>query len=184
MALHTTIRRSCCAAALLLALAACSGSGGGEANGPTASISPEPAAESSTTTTTEALTPEQEVEAAYLKSWDVYTKAKRELSVAGLDCCYAGEQLIRTIADIQGRIDTNRPARVVVDHDYEIRLLGADVAVVRDSYRNHSVLLDPKTGEPIESAPDDRYVDTSTLQKVDGIWKVTDSIRESGPSSP
>ncbi|MCU1484124.1 MAG: hypothetical protein JWN67_870 [Actinomycetia bacterium] len=176
--LLTMTRRSLSVLLLVMVIAGCGGSD--DAKGPTATVGPDKTTES--TTTTKPPTPEEEVEAAYLKSWDVYAKAKRELTTEGLDCCYAGKQLPKTTADIQDRIDTRRPARVSVDHDYQIRLLAEDVAEVRDSYRNHSVLVDPDSGKPIEPDPNDQFVDLTTLQRVDGQWKVTDIFRVSGPS--
>jgi hypothetical protein len=164
-------RRSLSVLLLVVVVVGCGGSDG--AKGPTATVGAERTTESTTTTTAKALTPEQEVEAAYLKSWDVYAKAKLKLTTDGLDCCFAGEQLARTKAEIESRIQQAKPARVRVDHDYTIRLLATDTAVVVDNYRNHSVFIDANTGQPVEPDPNEANSDTSTLRKLDGEWKVT-----------
>lgn len=168
------------ASLLLLALLAAACSSGSDAKGPTATVGSPKTTESTTTTTK--LTPEQEVEAAYLKSWDVYIRAKREVTSEGLDCCYFGDQLARTRADIEDRIKRNAPARVSVEHNYRIRMIAADVAVVEDTYRNHSVLIDPDTGEPIEADPNNTSSEIYTLRRIEGVWKVAD-ISIASPSS-
>jgi hypothetical protein len=133
-------------AALVATIAAgCSSDGGG----PSASVTTPPTSERTTTT----LTVEQEVEAAYLRSWDVYAKAVRDLDPSGLEESYASPQLERTRADVEGR--------------------------VKDRYRNHSVLLDPSTSEPTEADPNEMVRETYTLKEIDGQWKVVDIARSS-----
>ena len=154
------MRRVIAAVLLTAALAACSS--GSEAKGPSASV---------TVTTLSAI--EREVEAAYLKSWDVYADAALSLTTAGLEQSYAEPQLQRTRSDIEDRIQTKRTARFRVDHDYSIDIVGDDLARVHDRYRNHSVLVDPVTHEPTEPDPNTVITDVFTLRRIEGTWKVT-----------
>jgi hypothetical protein len=178
MALDTKIRRACCIAALALTLAACSGSGGGEANGPTASISPRPAAESSTTTTTGTPTPEQEVEAAYLNSWDVYANAVRALDPAHVSDIYADTALETVTNEVARLKRNNTPVKVHVEHDLHVQIVEPGHAIVADAYLNHSVFVDPVTGEPTEADPNKRLFENYTLREFQGVWKVVGITRQ------
>jgi hypothetical protein len=171
MARHTTILRSCCTAALALTLAACAGSSDDAARSPSASINPEPAAESSTTTT-QALTPEQEVEAAYLKSWDVYAKAMRSLDDSHLEEVYTDDALSLRRDEIGRLRAANTPARMKVEHNYSVQVLEEGRAVVVDAYRNHSVLLDAMTGEPAEPDPNEIVQRKYDFVKEGGRWLI------------
>jgi hypothetical protein len=152
--------------AALLVAAGCGGDG--DDNGPTATI-----AKPGKTSTTEAKTPEEQVEAAYLKSWDVYAKAARSLDAAGLDSWYADRALEIVLDDIAKFARNNTPARFEIEHHYRIEVDESGLAVVRDDYINHSVLLDASTGEPIEPDPNEAVAEIYLMKKVDGRWKVT-----------
>lgn len=164
-------------ATLLVSLAASCG-GDGEPGTPAAS-EPAPVTQPKRTTTTEAMTSEEEVEAAYLRSWEVYAEAVRTLDPSGLEESYANEQLARTRAEVEERARLGEPSSVDVDHDYDIQILEEGFAVVRDTYRNHSVLIDPETGEPVEEDPNSEITEVYTLWEVDGRWVVVDIVRES-----
>jgi hypothetical protein len=159
-------------AALVATIAAgCSSDGGG----PSASVTTPPTSERTTTT----LTVEQEVEAAYLRSWDVYAKAVRDLDPSGLEESYASPQLERTRAAVEKRKAANTPSRVKVEHDLRVVMLQASLAQVVDRYRNHSVLIDASTGTPVEPDPNSVITETYTLKEIDGRWMVTDIVRSS-----
>src|SRR5205823_7331509 len=96
---------------------------------------------------------EREVEAAYLKSWDVYADAALRLDPSALASAYAGAALDVVRSDIEHYRAKGTPARYRVDHDYRIELQTTSTALVIDRYVNHSVLLDPQTQEPIERDP-------------------------------
>jgi hypothetical protein len=141
----------------------------GEPDGPSASLTTPPS--------TEAPTVEDEVEAAYLRSWEVYAEAVLELDPSGLEEGYASPQLERTRADVMDRKSDGRPARIAVEHDYRVAELRDDLALVVDRYRNHSVLLDPETKDPVEPDPNELIVEQYTLRKVSAQWKVVDIAR-------
>ena len=44
-------------------------------------------------------------------------------------------------------------------------------ALVVDRYRNHQVLIDPETKEPIEDDPNELIVDAFTLRLVDVVGR-------------
>lgn len=162
-------RRPVCLLVLALAVAGCGGSS--EAKAPSATVGP-PGTTGGTTSTAKALTPEEEVEAAYLRSWDVYAKAMRTLDVSQLGVVYADEALVLRREEVAGLEQANTPARMRVEHDYSISLLASDRALVVDSYRNHSVTLDPQTGEASEPDPNNLLRRKYDLRKEGGRWLV------------
>ena len=105
---------------------------------------------------------------------DVYADAALALKPDDLDLAYAGPALQIVLDDIAKWKAAGTPAQFEVEHDYEVRLLTEDVAEVTDRYVNHSVLLDGKTGEPIEEDPNETIEEIYTLQLLDGTWKVVD----------
>lgn len=166
------------AGALALPAAACGG-GDDEPDTPSATVSRSAEAPTSSTTS-EPQTPEEEVEAAYLRSWEVFATAMLELDPSGLSSSFAGEQLVKTTNEVEAQAADGRPIRVEVEHELAIQLVADDHAIVRDRYRNHSVYLDPETLEPTEPDPNDQYVELTTLRKeVGDEWKVVHIARES-----
>src|SRR5690606_35768868 len=119
-------------------------------------------------------TVEGEIEAAYLRSWDVYADAvyNLELDEAALAEVYAGEGLENVLTEIRGRIDEGRAAYVRVEHDYQVIVTNDDIASVLDAYTNHQVLIDPKTKEPVEADPDEVVVLNFVMNRIDGEWRV------------
>jgi hypothetical protein len=169
------MRRTLAVVVLALAFTGCGGDDGTDT--PSASLTTPPTSERTTTTT--ALTPEEEVEQAYLRSWEVYAEAVRDLDTSGLEESYAGEQLERTRAEVEQLRADGHAVEVSVEHDYRIQIVDPDLAVVQDRYRNHSILIDAASGEPLEEDPDDLYFETYTLRESGGRWKVVDIVRES-----
>jgi hypothetical protein len=142
--------------------------------GPTTTTAPE--REPSTTTTAfDPATVEGAVEAAYLKSWDVYADAvyNLELDESALAAVFAGDHLETKRNEIRRRIAEGRAALVRVDHDYSINVVDASTALVIDRYQNHQVLIDPLTKRPTEADPDEEVDDLVTLSVISGTWKVS-----------
>lgn len=171
---------------IVLALGAtgCSDDGGSsspptttEANGTTTSTA-STAPERPTSTTTTAFDPESvegAVEAAYLRSWDVYADAvyNLDLDESALADVYAEQGLANVIEEISGRVDEGRAALVQVDHSYQIALTNDDLASVIDELTNHQVLIDPETKEPLEADPDEVQLLNFVMKRIDGGWRVT-----------
>jgi hypothetical protein len=168
--------------ALAVAVASCTS--GDDPAAPTTTDTAEPTSTATTvperpaSTTTTAFDPasvEGEVEAAYLRSWDVYADAVYDLDLdePALATVYAGESLENLTDEILDRAGAGRAALVVVDHNYEITVLSAETAVVVDAYRNHQVLIDPITKEPLEADPDQEVLYSFSMTRTGGDWRVT-----------
>jgi hypothetical protein len=127
---------------------------------------------SSTSTTSEPATPEEEVEAAYLRSWDVYAEAVRELDPSGLEEAYAGDALGLLTDEVDRLKSAGTPVDIDVTHDYLITFTDDTTAVVFDTYLSNSVLLDPDTEERTERGPPDAVKKAYQLEKAGERWKV------------
>jgi len=179
-------------AALALLGAACSSADPEAAPTPTArpsttgeatttSTAPERMA-STTTTAFDPASVEGQVEAAYLRSWDVYAAAVYDLELddQALAEVYAGEHLETKRSEIERRIAERRAALVLVDHDYSVQLTGPTAAAVIDQYRNHQVLIDPETKQPVEEDPNETVTDLVSLELRHDVWRVVRKERIDG----
>ncbi|MEA3056654.1 MAG: hypothetical protein QOD30_2086 [Actinomycetota bacterium] len=160
--------------ALAGALVACGGGGGST---PSATLATTP----TTVRTTTTVSVEAEVEAAYLKSWDVYTDAVRTVDIAKLPTAYVDKALQIATDDVNRLRRDGVRAEMRVEHHYEIHVASSapDVAQVIDEYVNHSVLVDAATGEPREPDPNKVLNESYLLKRTDGQWKVFDIQRAS-----
>lgn len=163
-------------AALFVAGVGCGGSGGGD--GPTATI-----ARPKSTTTTAAMTAEARVEAAYLRSWKVYAKAMRTLDASGLDTAFAKDALTLRQQEVARLSERHLVARMQVEHQIVRVNVEGEKATLLDNYVNHSVVIDPKTGDPAEPDPNSASSRTYTLERIDGTWFVTFVFDNSLPSA-
>jgi hypothetical protein len=147
------------------ALVACGGGGGST---PSATLATPPT--TARTTTTQSV--EAQVEAAYLKSWDVYTAAMRTFDTSHLVDVYVDAALKLRQGEVADLKTANTPAAMKVDHDYSVRVVDDYQASVVDAYRNHSVLVDPVSGRPTEADPNVIIRSQYVMLKVDGKWKI------------
>lgn len=141
----------------------------------TTTTSTAPLRPTSTTTTTYApASVEGQVEAAYLKSWDVYAEAVYNLHLdeAALAEVYADRSLESKRTEIRERISDKRAALVRVEHRYDVVVLSTDRAKVIDRLVNHQVLIDPATKVPVEEDPNEQIVFSFELVATDGVWRV------------
>jgi hypothetical protein len=183
----TTWRVTLSCAVLALGAASCAGDDGADAatTTTTTAAAPTTTATTSTTaperpasTTTTAFDPatvEGQVEAAYLRSWDVYAEAvyNLEFDEAAFAGVYAEEYLLILRDELSGRISEGRAALVQVELDYDVRVMDPTTAVIIDTYVNHQVLIDPVTKVPVEPDPNETVVDVVTLKLIEGRWHVT-----------
>jgi hypothetical protein len=130
---------------------------------------------STTTTAFDPASVEGAVEAAYLRSWDVYADAvyNLELDDQALAEVYAEDALDLRINEIARRIDEGRASFVRVDHAYQIVPTDAATFSVIDTFVNHQVLIDADTKEPTEEDPNETLLVNFTLELVDDSWRVT-----------
>ncbi|MGH9024418.1 MAG: hypothetical protein ACRDV9_15225 [Acidimicrobiia bacterium] len=120
---------------------------------------------------------EGEVEAAYLRSWDLYARSVRELDSSGLEGVYADDALVVVLREVDRRRAEGRPVRVDVEHSYRVQLLGVGRAVVFDAYLNHSVALDDASGRPVQEDPSEVLNESFTFRLRDGAWMLTSTAR-------
>jgi hypothetical protein len=125
-----------------------------------------------TTSTTAAPTVEDEVEAAYLRSWDVYTDAMLRLDPARLAEVYTGAALETRHDEIADLATARTPARMRVEHDFEVVVVDETNALVLERYRDHSVLLDGTTMEPLGPDPDAVVSREYVLHREAEGWRV------------
>lgn len=158
-----------CAVIAVASVACSSGDDAAESpSGTVATAAPE------TTTTTE-LTVEEEVEAAYLRSWDVYAQAMRTLDTKDLGTIFVGAALELRENEVRRLKLANTPARMEIDHDFTIAIADdGQSALVVDHYVNHSVLIDPASGEPTEPDPNDIVRREYEMRLMEDRWLVTD----------
>jgi hypothetical protein len=189
----TTWRVTLSCAVLALGAASCSGDDGADAAttttttaaAPTTTTTSTTAPERPASTTTTAFDPatvEGQVEAAYLKSWDVYAEAvyNLEFDEAALAGVYAEEALETLRGEISTRIEERRPSYVRVDHNYQVAVASPGLANVVDQFTNHQVLIDPDSREPIEPDPDEVQLINFRMALIEGSWKVTRLERVTG----
>ena len=121
---------------------------------------------------------EREVQAAYLRYWDVRTQAFLNLDSSRLSEVMAGDELTRAEKYIQDLRSQGRAAKMDVEHRIALPKVTPDEAIVYDEYLNKSVFVDPvtkqelKTGAPVETVKVSFY-----LSRIDGQWKVTGGAR-------
>lgn len=149
-----------------------------------ASDTPTPDASLSATATgtappTATVSIEDEVIESYLAYWDRYAAAVLDLN-ADLVADLAGPE---ELARVQGEVEMLRAQgvalRVVIEHNPIVVESSETTAVVYDEMTNNSFYVDPVTKEPPEvEGTGELLKDTFFLEKVDGQWTVTRSVRQ------
>lgn len=117
-----------------------------------------------------------QVETAYLRAWDVWADALRRLDASGLPEAMTGDALRAVTQQVDDARRKNEPIRIEVEHKYSITLVDAVTASVDDNYINHSVRLDPKTGQATEPVPNKRVHKSFTMKLVNGTWRLAQII--------
>lgn len=124
----------------------------------------------------------EQVRDAYLRQWDVYSRAVRTLNPEGLDEVLTGKALEAVRREIGDLRRDGLGVRVRVKHDLQIRIADPTTAVVVDRYENHSVSFDLDNGKATERDPNEIIIEAYTVKKVDGAWKVSAISRQSARS--
>ncbi|MBA4179615.1 MAG: hypothetical protein C0506_03410 [Anaerolinea sp.] len=168
------------AGSLLVLVAACGGRGDDDGTptpavtaalpGPSPTVPPTPTA---------AMSLEDEILAAYLGYWDLYTEAVLNLDESPVAKVASDEEVQRVREEIRELRRQGVALRVVIEHSPVVLEASATSAVVFDEMTNNSFYVDPETRKP-PSAPGsgETLKDTFFLEKVDGQWVVIRSVRQ------
>lgn len=123
--------------------------------------------------------PEKDVLNAYVRYWKVYTEALFGLDESHLAEVMAGPRLDRAIQEIRSLSAQGRAVRIVVENDPAVASIVGDVAQVIDVYKNSSYQIDAVTKQPVAGTGTPNVLrDTVTLERVGGVWKVRDAVRQ------
>jgi hypothetical protein len=114
---------------------------------------------------------------AYNQFWQVRTQALFELDPSQIEQVTAGQVLDGERRAIEALRAQNRAQQVDIEHNARILYASADEAAVEDHYVSHTVLLDAASKAPIEPPPSTAWRLAYRLQKIDGVWKVVESVR-------
>ncbi|QGG93932.1 hypothetical protein [Actinomarinicola tropica] len=120
------------------------------------------------------LTPEEQVEQAYLFSWDIYLDAVERGDTSFLHLAYADEALDLVASEVERLSSAGQMVLGSVGHDYAITETAEGEVVVLDAYTNHLVLHDAVTGQPLESDPNTTNEQFFAMRKVGDAWLVVD----------
>src|SRR6266542_5709941 len=126
-------------------------------------------------------TGEQGVEQAYLRYWDVYAAALLDLDDTRLGEVASADELRRIQDEIAGYRRAGYAVRVQVTHNYVIVDITTNDARLADEIVDRSFRVDPVTKNPPQGSDEGESIrDLFVLQRIDGIWKIVKSVRESG----
>ena len=121
---------------------------------------------------------DREVQAAYLRYWDVLTEANLSLDTSRLPEVMAGRELAQAQQQVEELKAKGKAAKVDVEHRIALAKVTPDEAVVADEYLNKSVYVDPVTKAEFKTtAPPTVEKLSFTLRKIDGQWKVVEAVR-------
>ena len=122
----------------------------------------------------------EQVQAAYLHYWDVYSQAMFTLDTSHLSDVAAGDRLQQAIAEVDDLKTQGKAAKTQVQHNIGVFDVTSTTASVHDEYTNNSFMIDPSTKAPMGSPGQPQHlVDNYFLQRMDGVWKVVRGTRES-----
>jgi hypothetical protein len=157
-------------------LTACGGDGGTG----TATPSPRPST-AETVSASPTTSVEEAVTAGYLQYWHVYSDALYNLDGSRLSDVMTGPRLQRAINEVSALLQQGRAVKIEVSNQPVVLQINGDRATVFDEYQNRSGFIDPATKEPLSSPGAAEVIrDSVTLTQIDGVWKVLDSVRETG----
>jgi len=144
----------------------------------TVSVTPTPVP---TVQPTPALSPRQQVMQAYHHYWRDYRQALYTLTTSRMSRAAAGNELQRVESEVAGFKKRGYAVHVRVTHHALIVSITGDTATVYDEVLNRSYAVDAVTKQPGQgSSQADREKNMYSLQKFQGVWKVTKVLRQGG----
>jgi len=117
-----------------------------------------------------------EVSKAFDEYWQVRSQALLELDSSHLRDAMAGDHLESMTRRIDELRSENRAIKTDVDHEIHIVQVSPDAARVVDDYISNTIYVDPITKQPLSEPASDELRVLYQLQKLDGTWKVVDSV--------
>jgi hypothetical protein len=120
-----------------------------------------------------------EVLQAYHQFWQVRAEALYELDASKLVGVTAGTLLEGERRAIENLRAQNQAQQVDVDHNARVLHATHDDAAVEDVYLSRTVRVDAESKAPLEPVPSASWRLAYRLRKLDGVWKVVDSVRVS-----
>ena len=118
----------------------------------------------------------QEVGEAYVTFWRVRSQAVLELDSSHLDEVMAGDYLQSFETRLDGLKMQGRAIKTRVTLSYNVVSATNNSAVVHDYIQDQSFYVDPVTQKPITDPANDQVLIEFDLAKLDGVWKVVDSV--------
>ncbi|MCL4230930.1 MAG: hypothetical protein KJ053_05075 [Dehalococcoidia bacterium] len=130
--------------------------------------------------TTVTPSPEDEVLDAYSNYWSVYAAALRDRDSSHLAEVMTGPRLDRGLQEVADLEAQGRAIALMVESDPVVLEVRGDQALIADEYQNNSYYIDPETKQPVGATPSapETLKDTVTMERIDGVWKVRDGVRE------
>ena len=91
-----------------------------------------------------------------------------------------GPRLDRGLQEVADLAAQGRAIALMVESNPVVLEVRGDQALIADEYQNNSYYIDPETKQPVGATPSapETLKDTVTMQRVDGVWKVRDGVRE------
>ncbi|MHB1131014.1 MAG: hypothetical protein ACYC4L_01360 [Chloroflexota bacterium] len=121
---------------------------------------------------------EREIEAAYLRYWEVRAEAFLNQDTSRLSEVMAEAELARTRQQIDDLKAQGRAARIVVEHRIAFLEVGETKARLYDEYLNRSYLVDPQSKQAVQTPGPGGVAKISyELKRIDGAWRVIDGTR-------
>ena len=132
------------------------------------------------TTATVTPSPEDEILNAYANYWSVYAAALRDRDSSRLAEVMTGPRLDRGLQEVADLAAQGRAIALMIESAPVVLEVRGDQALIADEYQNNSYYIDPETKQPVGATPSapETLKDTVTMQRVDGVWKVRDGVRE------
>ncbi len=124
---------------------------------------------------------EHAVEQAYLRYWERYSQALETLDTSRVPEVATGEELARIQEEVESIRERGLAVHLDVSHKYVIFDVGPEEAKVFDEMLNRSYSIEAgATDSSQEPGMSGQVKDTFFFTNVDGIWKVTNSVRHEG----
>ena len=167
---------------VLVGAAGCSGSGSGSSGTSTPTSQPTSTSVVTVSTTPQpsgTTSPEAQVLKDYANYWTVYTQALLDRDASHLSEVMTGPRLDRGLKEVSDLLQQGRAIALVVAPNPAVIQVNDTQAIVYDEYPNRSYYADAITKQPIGATPTAPATlnDTVTMHRVDGVWKVFDSVR-------